>query len=73
MRDERDMILCSCNQISDRDVRVSAKPCGGSVDCARDVFRAKGVQPKCGRCVRNIHAICAREAKAKATLGMAAE
>ena len=52
------MILCSCNVISDRDVRASAKPCGAAADRARDVFRGLGVTPKCGRCVRNIQDFC---------------
>jgi bacterioferritin-associated ferredoxin len=56
------MILCSCNQISDRDVKSSVKPCGALADRAREVFRGKGCLPKCGRCVRNIQAVCDREA-----------
>ena len=59
------MILCSCNQITDHDVRKSAKPCGASADKARDVFRSKGCLPKCGRCVRNIQASCERAIAAK--------
>jgi bacterioferritin-associated ferredoxin len=63
------MILCSCNKITDRDVRASVKPCGASADRARDVFRAKGCLPKCGRCVRNIQGLCEREAAAKKVEG----
>ena len=63
--DGREMILCSCNQITDRDVRASVKPCGASADRARDVFRAKRCLPKCGRCVKNIQNFCDREANAK--------
>jgi bacterioferritin-associated ferredoxin len=59
------MILCSCNQITDADVRKSVKPCGASADRARDVFRSKGCLPKCGRCVRNIQSCCDREAEDK--------
>jgi bacterioferritin-associated ferredoxin len=58
------MIVCSCNVISDRDVRTCIKPCGASADRARDVFRCLGVSPKCGRCVRNIQALFDREARA---------
>jgi hypothetical protein len=25
------------------------------------VFHSKGCQPKCGRCIKNIHAMCNRE------------
>jgi bacterioferritin-associated ferredoxin len=52
-----EMIVCSCNVISDRDVRTCIKPCGASAERARDVFRCLGVSPKCGRCVRNIQAL----------------
>jgi bacterioferritin-associated ferredoxin len=55
------MILCSCNVISDRDVRACVKPCGASADKARDVFRCLGVAPKCGRCVRKIQSLFERE------------
>ena len=55
------MILCSCNLISDRDVRACVKPCGAQADRARDVFRGLGRTPKCGRCVRNIQALFERE------------
>jgi bacterioferritin-associated ferredoxin len=51
------MIICSCNVISDRDVRACVKPCGASADRARDVFRHLGCTPKCGRCVRKIQSL----------------
>jgi bacterioferritin-associated ferredoxin len=64
------MIVCSCNVISDRDVHACVKPCGASVERARDVFRCLGRTPKCGRCVRNIQGLFDREnaAAAKAAL-----
>jgi len=51
------MILCSCNVISDRDIRACVKPCGASAEKARDVFRCLGRAPKCGRCVRKIQSL----------------
>jgi bacterioferritin-associated ferredoxin len=63
--DGRDMILCSCSIISDRDIKASVKPCGASADRARDVFRSNGCLPKCGRCVKNIQNLCNREVAAK--------
>lgn len=47
------MIVCSCNVISDNDVRASigAGPERRSVGA---VFRHIGCEAKCGRCVRNI-------------------
>lgn len=59
------MILCSCNMITDRDVKASVKPCGASADRARDVFRSKGCLPKCGKCVKNLQGLCEREAALK--------
>jgi len=51
------MIICSCNVISDKEVRDLVKPCGRAASCARDVFRGLGCAPKCGRCVRQIQAL----------------
>ena len=56
------MILCSCNVISDKDVRACVKPCGAAAERARDVFRHLDCAPKCGRCVRNIQSLIDREA-----------
>jgi bacterioferritin-associated ferredoxin len=56
------MIVCSCNVISDRDVRACMKSCGASAVRVRDVFHRLGVSPKCGRCIRNIQALFEREA-----------
>ncbi len=67
------MILCSCNVISDRDVRACVKPCGASAEKARDVFRSIGRAPKCGRCVRNIQSIFERETEKDAQAAAATE
>ncbi len=50
------MIVCSCNVLSDRDIRDSLgaanrRPSVGAV------FRNIGCEAKCGRCARNIVAI----------------
>jgi bacterioferritin-associated ferredoxin len=47
------MIVCSCNAVSDRDVRgflttTKARPSVGTV------FRNLGCAVQCGRCARNI-------------------
>ncbi len=50
------MILCSCNVLSDRDIRERL----GDIPNRRSVgalFRQLGCEPKCGRCMRNIVAI----------------
>ncbi len=50
------MILCSCNALSDRDVRKTLEscPCRPSVGA---LFRKLGCEAKCGRCTRNIVAV----------------
>jgi bacterioferritin-associated ferredoxin len=58
------MIVCSCNVISDRDIRACIKACGASSARVRDVFRYVGASPKCGRCLRNIQAFFERDARA---------
>jgi bacterioferritin-associated ferredoxin len=47
------MILCSCNVLSDRDIRerLGDNPSRRSVGA---LFRQLGCEPKCGRCIRNI-------------------
>lgn len=50
------MIVCSCNVLSDRDVRDTLGPRGDRPSVAA-VFRHMGCEAKCGRCVRSIVAI----------------
>jgi bacterioferritin-associated ferredoxin len=57
------MIVCSCNVISDRDIRACIKSCGASAVRVRDVFHHVGTSPKCGRCIRNIQAFFERDAR----------
>jgi bacterioferritin-associated ferredoxin len=47
------MILCSCNVLSDRDIRerLGDSPSRRSPGA---LFRQLGCEPKCGRCIRNI-------------------
>jgi bacterioferritin-associated ferredoxin len=45
------MILCSCNVISDRDVRSAREDGAGRT---RDVFKHCGRAPKCGKCIHGI-------------------
>ncbi|WP_294541955.1 (2Fe-2S)-binding protein [uncultured Rhodoblastus sp.] len=61
------MILCSCNVISDRDIRACVRPCCDTPARAREVFHRLGVTPKCGRCVRNIQALFERETRGGAS------
>lgn len=51
------MIVCSCNVLSDGDVKSCLTP---GPDCPRtpaQVYRCLGCSPNCGRCVRTIRAI----------------
>ncbi len=50
------MIVCSCNVLSDRDVRHSLRTKSDRPSVSA-VFRHMGCEPKCGRCARNISAI----------------
>jgi bacterioferritin-associated ferredoxin len=51
------MIVCSCNFLSDGDVRDCLNP---GPDCPRtpaQVYRCLGCSPNCGHCARTIRAI----------------
>jgi bacterioferritin-associated ferredoxin len=49
------MILCSCNVVSDRDIRERlGGACRPSVG---GLFRQLGCEAKCGRCTRSILAV----------------
>lgn len=50
------MIVCSCNVLSDRDVRETLGARGERPSVGA-VFRHMGCEAKCGRCVRSIVAI----------------
>jgi bacterioferritin-associated ferredoxin len=55
------MIVCSCNVLSDHDVRdcVAAKSGRPSVGA---VFRHMGCEAQCGHCARNIRALLEQHA-----------
>src|SRR3954453_16725139 len=51
------MIVCSCNVLSDGDVRACLNP---GPDCPRtpaQVYRCLGCSPECGHCARTIRSI----------------
>jgi len=50
------MIVCSCNVLSDRDVRAVAAGCRASLTVAR-IYDGLGCRPQCGTCARSILAI----------------
>jgi bacterioferritin-associated ferredoxin len=49
------MILCSCNVLSDRDIRERLRK--GDRPSVAGLFRQLGCEAKCGRCTRNILAV----------------
>ncbi|HSI40845.1 MAG TPA: (2Fe-2S)-binding protein [Xanthobacteraceae bacterium] len=51
------MIVCSCNVLSDRQVRDAVvDPCAAA-RTAGQVYRCLGCSPQCGRCARTIRSI----------------
>ncbi len=51
------MIVCSCNVLSDRDVRECLEPGPGCPYTPAQVYRCLGCSPQCGRCARTIRDI----------------
>jgi len=60
------MILCSCNVLSDRDIRERLGETPGQRSVGA-LFRQLGCEPKCGRCMRNIVAILEQQGSPQAT------
>ena len=48
------MIVCSCNVLSDKQVRAAIADPEASVRTAGQVYRCLGCSPQCGRCARTI-------------------
>jgi bacterioferritin-associated ferredoxin len=51
------MIVCSCNVLSDHDVRTAVTGAGDALRHAKHVYGCLGRNVECGRCVRNVKAI----------------
>ena len=49
------MIVCSCNVLSDRDVRMAVA--AAAPRTAGQVYGCLGCSPQCGRCARTIRKI----------------
>jgi bacterioferritin-associated ferredoxin len=56
-RDYRAMIVCSCNVLSDHDVRSTVCSEGGNARTTSEVYGCLGCSPRCGRCARSIKKI----------------
>ncbi|MBM6596568.1 (2Fe-2S)-binding protein [Microvirga pudoricolor] len=51
------MIVCSCNLLSDGDVKACLKPGPGCPRTPAQVYTCLGCSPNCGRCARTIRSI----------------
>jgi bacterioferritin-associated ferredoxin len=60
------MIVCSCNVLSDHDVRATLTVGAGAPRTTGQVYHCLGCSPQCGRCARTIRRIM-DEALAAAT------
>lgn len=63
------MIVCSCNALSDGDVRACLAPGPGCPRTPAQVYACLGCSPDCGRCARTIRSIM-DQAMAGATGGV---
>lgn len=51
------MIVCSCNVLSDGDVKACLAPGAACPRTPAQVYRCLGCAPNCGRCATTIRAI----------------
>jgi bacterioferritin-associated ferredoxin len=51
------MIVCSCNLLSDRDVRALVAAPDGAPRTAGKIYGCLSCTPQCGRCARTIKRI----------------
>lgn len=51
------MIVCSCNALSDREIRACLSPGPDCPFTPAQVYRCLGCSPQCGRCARTIREI----------------
>lgn len=51
------MIVCSCNVISDHDIRAAVTDSDDALRHAKHVYGSLGRNVECGRCVRGVRTI----------------
>ncbi|MDU6492131.1 bacterioferritin-associated ferredoxin, partial [Bradyrhizobium sp.] len=51
------MIVCSCNVISDHDIRQAVKSADETPRSPKQVYGCLGCSAECGRCARTIKSI----------------
>jgi len=59
------MIVCSCNILSDQDIRVIARDPSYVPPRVSEIYSRLGCNAKCGRCVRTIRTIIDEAVAAK--------
>lgn len=52
-----EMIVCSCNVFSDKDVRGVLCDRAKGIRCAKQVYDCLGCSPQCGRCAITIQSL----------------
>jgi bacterioferritin-associated ferredoxin len=67
------MIVCSCNILSDHDVRATLADRDNIPRTASQVYHCLGCSPQCGRCARTIRRIMDEATAAGATACCAAK
>jgi len=53
------MIICSCNVLSDHDIRAAVQADDSARRSAAEVYRCLGCSVECGRCARSVKTIIA--------------
>jgi bacterioferritin-associated ferredoxin len=66
------MIVCSCNVLSDHDVRHAVNTTDDALRNAKQIYDCLGCSAECGRCARTIKTIV-DEAKRECTLACRAD
>ena len=65
------MIVCSCNVLSDHDVRAAVSAASDTPRTAKQVYGCLGCSPECGRCARTIKQIMTEALTGAALAGAA--
>jgi bacterioferritin-associated ferredoxin len=63
------MIVCSCNVITDSEIRAALNGTEGAPRWASQIYDCLGCSSQCGRCVRNIQGIMDETLRASVDAG----
>jgi bacterioferritin-associated ferredoxin len=67
------MILCSCNVLSEHDVRTCLDPGPSCPRTPAQVYQCLGCSPNCGRCVQTLRSIISDALGGAATAAFAVQ